>query len=820
MNHEDKKRPFAIMKTLFQCLALFSGLGLSALPASAQWITQPLLLKPGWNPVHLHVRPAKPLCDEAFLGYPAIESVWKFNRRMTTVEFSENPSTLLPPSEHWLVWLPLSNPQSFIRNLNQLEGDQSYLIKVATNAAPFYWIVQGMPFFRTPDWLPNALNLFAYPINPEAPPTFAQFFADMSQVNTQPGINSGIYSIGSNGREVQIIQTTRLQPQPGVAYWIKCGQFTRLILPLTFQGDFAANWLMDFGRDGKETSIYLKNVTASTTITLTVKPRSSEPAPSGTPDVAGDVPLSFFVSDPSQGLFGWMDLPPVMVVSLAPGEEKELRFAVRRSAMQPYAPIGTNGAAYQSFLDVAESPHGVRVLLPVSAENDFVQRAKSAKSSGDLPQYNLYQGLWVGQATISAVNRIAQETSLTGDAATPLPTAQKMSFRLLVHVDAQGQARLLQRVLLAIQGSGTNAQYNLFTDETKVPATTGEVYRVSSVAFPAIPPVLLDGTMGYALMGRVNLDYDDPVNPFKHRYHPDHDNLDEQFSTNKLAAGKESYNVARDVLLNFYVTQQDESGQFRPPGAVLQFNGTNAYVTADPVTFSTGAFTVMAWIKTDGLPATNAQVFNLSSGSSNSVLLKFEGTNGQMTFACTAGGNTSRVTTTNAFPTNQWTHVTVVNDGNGTGRIYWNAVLVAQGSLSAVTTKSLTNVVFGRAGSSSTGYFAGKIYDIVFWGDVRTAEEVYGDMYLSYGSDDDNMLAYYRAVEGQGNLLQDATANNQPAQTHAVTWNTTEAMPMPFWGIGEASGEYSETIYGLRRVPIKILGVFKLQRINRNSTLN
>jgi len=253
---------------------------------------------------------------------------------------------------------------------------------------------------------------------------------------------------------------------------------------------------------------------------------------------------------------------------------------------------------------------------------------------------------------------------------------------------------------------------------------------------------------------------------------------------------------------------------------VLQFNGTNAYVTADPVAFSNGAFTVMAWIKTDGQPATNAQVFNFSNGTNDSLLLKFEGTNGQMTFACTAGGNTSRLTVTNSFPTNQWTHVTVVNDGQGTGRIYWNAVLVAQGSLLAPTTKNLTNIVFGRAGASASGYFAGKMYDLVLWGDTRTATEVYGDMSLSYGADDNNMLAYFRAVEGQGDSLQDASGNNRTAQLHGATWNSAETMPMPFWGIGEATGEYTETMLGLRRVPILLKGTFKLQRINRNSELN
>ena len=48
----------------------------------------------------------------------------------------------------------------------------------------------------------------------------------------------------------------------------------------------------------------------------------------------------------------------------------------------------------------------------------------------------------------------------------------------------------------------------------------------------------------------VPLSYDADSNPFVHRYHPDHDNLDPLFGT-KLAAGQESWTVNRAVTLTF-----------------------------------------------------------------------------------------------------------------------------------------------------------------------------------------------------------------------------------------------------------------------------
>ena len=47
------------------------------------------------------------------------------------------------------------------------------------------------------------------------------------------------------------------------------------------------------------------------------------------------------------------------------------------------------------------------------------------------------------------------------------------------------------------------------------------------------------------------LDYNHPLNPFKHRYHPDHNNLDERFE-DTLANGIESYTITRNLTLEFY----------------------------------------------------------------------------------------------------------------------------------------------------------------------------------------------------------------------------------------------------------------------------
>jgi hypothetical protein len=148
-----------------------------------------------------------------------------------------------------------------------------------------------------------------------------------------------------------------------------------------------------------------------------------------------------------------------------------------------------------------------------------------------------------------------------------------MSLRLLLHVDAYGQARLLQQVVLAWDPSlkdaaHTNGTYALHADERTLALDASDVNRISSAAFPLMAPVVLvrgltnelsevdGGTNAPAvqvatnvLSGRVVVNFDDPTNPFLHRYHPMHDNQDADFTPYAVAV--ETRTIVRDLALTF-----------------------------------------------------------------------------------------------------------------------------------------------------------------------------------------------------------------------------------------------------------------------------
>ena len=80
----------------------------------------------------------------------------------------------------------------------------------------------------------------------------------------------------------------------------------------------------------------------------------------------------------------------------------------------------------------------------------------------------------------------------------------------------------------------------------------------------------MTGSLNTTLVSEeIALAHNDPLNPFKHKYHPDHDNLDYDFET-ELSEGKESYEVERTVELQF--TDHDPDG-FNLKGWGVNQNG-------------------------------------------------------------------------------------------------------------------------------------------------------------------------------------------------------------------------------------------------------
>jgi hypothetical protein len=287
-------------------------------------------------------------------------------------------------------------------------------------------------------------------------------------------------------------------------------------------------------------------------------------------------------------------------VTLAAGAEAELMLVADRAAMG-----STSGALFGSLLRVKDSLNLTRIDLPVTAVTsdlsglwtgvamiNQVSQILGSKvysaapatgvatvaggqvtgvqllSQGDsyisVPVVTLTGGGGTGATAIAKVDygvvsalqltapgagyTSAPSVVVTGGQTNPNRTASQFPLRLILHRAANGETRLVQQVYL---GSDDAAPV-LATAEALMPAGTKASARLSSSHFPS--DLVKLGTGALAATGSVAfevlLDYDADSNPFVHRFHPDHDNLDARFET-KLPGGRESFSVRRNVTLDF-----------------------------------------------------------------------------------------------------------------------------------------------------------------------------------------------------------------------------------------------------------------------------
>ena len=511
-------------------------------PCSAQWMTQQVDLKPGWNAIYLDVQPAVGSLDEIFEGKP-VESVWMWNKRFSTIDFDVDPNTLLPDDPHWLVWFPESNSESFLRRLFGMSASSAYLVNVDPDAAPFSIFLKGQPRLPFYEWYPHALNLVGLPVNPANPPTFSDFFQHAESIDTTKGFQNELYKLGANGEGTRIVLPARERIEPGTAYWIQCGVAPDSTAPMQVD---ASGLHMDFGSVLTEQDISIVNPSETDDLSVSIRQIASEDPPleGGCRERAGDVPLSYFVYDPSGPHWDWEALAVGQSLNktLAPGEEWLVRFGVRRGDFAEYTPMGTNGASYQSVLEINGFDHSVQYHIGVEAREAVLLRQGGENPSTGTQHVN--QGLWVGEANLYKVNCPAYSST------NMLPTDSICSFRLIVHVDSGGQAKLLQEVFMVwAPFSETSGVYRLYADRDALPSDAEEISRISSVNFPFMEPVVLAGGFSNTLAGTVTVDCNDPLNPFLHRYNPMHDNKDWDYETYTNAV--ETLSVNRAVTMDF-----------------------------------------------------------------------------------------------------------------------------------------------------------------------------------------------------------------------------------------------------------------------------
>jgi hypothetical protein len=520
-------------RTLFMKTLIIEFIALLVLAlvveTSAQSVTQTFQLRNGWNSIWLEVEPTNAEIASVFAGLP-LASVWTFVPQLSTVEFIQDQSEDLFNQPGWLPHFPPQRPEAFLTKLYRVNALRAYLVKL-TNG-PHTLTVTGRPVVREVRWVPDSFNLRGFPVNPSMLPTFNTFFGPSAAHAGQR-----IYQLRDDGQWTLVAPGDLMKH--GEAYWVFCRGASKFPGPLGIEVDFG---------DGLHYGSVLTELV----------PRVINHASTGATvcwsDLLNGVNNPLYYQVFASNRLSWVRLPAPYCFTMDAGEERDVRLTMRRMDFP-----GTN---FVSILEVKDAI-GTRYLVPVTAEKLLAARTSLTSAAG---AGNPFAGLWVGSASVSNVNEVnlSQPTQLT-------PTRSSFDLRLLIHVDTNGQARLLKEVIQMWQnGTTTNdaagravtdkpGRFVLLTDDSLIPQFRGASLRDGTPVGRRLSTASFDFDGGATNMSggfainatnrcTIVLEPNFSTNPFKHRFHPDHDNLDASYTSYR----EEAYRITRSIELRYH----------------------------------------------------------------------------------------------------------------------------------------------------------------------------------------------------------------------------------------------------------------------------
>jgi|GEM_PF-1765865 len=336
----------------------------------SQELTQTIPLQPGWNSVWLEVEPADRTPSVVFAGVP-VASVWTFSERVSATDFIQNPESTGWNRAKWLAYFPTNSPEARLANLYAVLPQRAYLIRLAgSNVVD--WTISGRPTLRTSPWVADRFNLRGFPIDPDLPPTFRNFFrSSAAHFDPQAGRLESIFTLNSEGQWQAVAEEDRLRR--GEAYWVYTGGPSDFIAP--FSLTLNSGNQIDFDTTSRQVELTLRNQHAlNKTIRL---------APAG-PHVS---PL--LLLPPSR--IDQTNPPGPLLVheqSVPAGTEYRLRLAMDRRQLAGSPATDPATGRHQNLLSISDSEgtlYRVGVVAQVGPASDFT-------------------GLWMGTVSITNVS--------------------------------------------------------------------------------------------------------------------------------------------------------------------------------------------------------------------------------------------------------------------------------------------------------------------------------------------------------------------------------------------------------------------------------
>ncbi len=186
---------------------------LAVQPARAETTRiQTVQLRQGWNAVFLEVNPSNS-APAVVLANTPIDIVACHQGHDSTAQFMNNPGADLLKDVAWGVWYADHRPDSFLKTLHAMYGQQAYLIHAKSD---FTWQVTGTTLPPEVHWRPHSYNLVGFSVQSPGAPTFAQFFA-----GSPAHRHDKIYRL-TDGTWRRVLDARAETMRSGEAFWIYC----------------------------------------------------------------------------------------------------------------------------------------------------------------------------------------------------------------------------------------------------------------------------------------------------------------------------------------------------------------------------------------------------------------------------------------------------------------------------------------------------------------------------------------------------------------------------------------------------------------------
>ncbi len=523
--------------------------------ARAQWTTQTITLKPGWNAVFLHVDVFQTTLDASVGADPAnpISEIWLWQPVLAPGRFINNPEQPTVVNNDWALW---NRTNSTYGVLTRLLGNNAYLVR-NTSAAPYVWTIFGSPVPPRYTWTAQGVNFLGFSTPEVNPPVVDTFFSPVPALQNLAEFfyYPGNEAPGAPPTTAQLFTRFSTRLTRGQAFWIRAGNlYNNYFGPLQVIPQNADG--IHFNTDLGQFSLRIRNLTASTIfVTNSVLP--SLPAPSGFVPIVGTPPLLLRGDlNVTNQVFAFSDFSAPRVITLAPqgqpGSSVEVVIGLNRTAMTnaPNAP----GDIYAGIFRLTDSLGYSQIDLPVTAVKTSTRGLWIGNALvSQVRQYlKAYQKDASGQPVVGAINSTGAPYVITNIDTSIGPTAAAFPLRLIIHVDTNDTVRLLQRVYT---GFDLNTNVVLTLNESQLdPKQLGSARRISAAHLPWTPTNQVwafagSFQLGQTLTNTITVNYNDHAsNPFLHTYHPDHDNLNALFNAIQ-PIGVESYGVKRQIVL-------------------------------------------------------------------------------------------------------------------------------------------------------------------------------------------------------------------------------------------------------------------------------